>query len=305
MSITLDTPPQMFEPSTYLNTHTPTPITSFLTANYRARASSKVFKRRSRKSKTSTEMEGGGRPRKLSLKIREDLEESFNRVMDQERELRDKARSVADFNKWEGLQAGPAYETDLFKKLLIACCDGCQRRAKILEEESREVAEEEEPDESDDENAFECGEQDKEDIHETLANMFFTKVALPEMEYVEDFADFLISAELHSLPVLKRACEGYLCSELYSKKDLIASLLLDLLFLSIVFDLPLMKSMTLSELSSRPEELAQPDALLELDEYKNLDRRMMKMSGRSLVELIEEVQRFREQRLRTQSLEIN
>lgn len=49
-----------------------------------------------------------------------------------------------------------------------------------------------------------------------LANMFFTKVALPEMDYVEDFADFLIDAELNSLPVLKRACEGYLCSELYT-----------------------------------------------------------------------------------------
>lgn len=36
------------------------------------------------------------------------------------------------------------------------------------------------------------------------------------MDRVEDFADFLIDAELNSLPVLKRACEGYLCSELCS-----------------------------------------------------------------------------------------
>lgn len=47
-----------------------------------------------------------------------------------------------------------------------------------------------------------------------LANIFFTKVALPEMGYVENFADFLFDAELHNLPVLKRVCEGYLCSEL-------------------------------------------------------------------------------------------
>lgn len=44
--------------------------------------------------------------------------------------------------------------------------------------------------------------------------MYFNKVVLPEMEYVEDFADFLIDAELSDLPVLKRACERYLCGEL-------------------------------------------------------------------------------------------
>jgi hypothetical protein len=44
--------------------------------------------------------------------------------------------------------------------------------------------------------------------------MYFNKVVLPEMEYVEDFADFLIDAELNELPVLKRACERYLCGEL-------------------------------------------------------------------------------------------
>lgn len=30
----------------------------------------------------------------------------------------------------------------------------------------------------------------------------------------EDFVDFLIDAELNDLPVLKRACERYLCGEL-------------------------------------------------------------------------------------------
>lgn len=59
------------------------------------------------RSKSSGETEGS-RHRKLSLKQREDFEETFNRVMDQERERREKARSVADFNKWDGVKAGPA-----------------------------------------------------------------------------------------------------------------------------------------------------------------------------------------------------
>lgn len=46
--------------------------------------------------------------------------------------------------------------------------------------------------------------------------MFFTKVALPEMDYVENFTDFLLDVEVRNLPVLKRVCEGYLCSELNS-----------------------------------------------------------------------------------------
>lgn len=52
------------------------------------------------------------------------------------------------------------------------------------------------------------------------------------------------------------------------KKDLLTSLLLDLLFISIVFQLPVMKSMTLSELSNRTDELSQPDKLMEDEEYK-------------------------------------
>lgn len=47
-----------------------------------------------------------------------------------------------------------------------------------------------------------------------LANMYFEKICLPQMEYVEDFIDLLIDAELNDLPVLKRACERYLCGEL-------------------------------------------------------------------------------------------
>uniref|UniRef100_A0A915Q4F1 Uncharacterized protein n=1 Tax=Setaria digitata TaxID=48799 RepID=A0A915Q4F1_9BILA len=305
LSIMLNFPEQIFKSCSYLDILMPTPITSFLNANYRAKASSKVFNRRTRRNKLGGDMAESFQFRKLSLKHQEDFEEIFNRIMNQERELRTKARSIADFKKCEGLKAGPAYKTILFKKFLMACCDGCQKRAKIMEEKNFEMDNNKETEALTDENGFACSEQNKHDIHETIANMFFTKVALPEMHYVEDFADFLIDTELNNLPVLKRACEGYLCSELNSKKDLITSLLFDLLFLAIVFNLRVLKSMTLSELSNRPEELDEPDALLAREEYKNLDRRMMKLSGRSLTELIEEVQRFREQRLRTKPVNMN
>ncbi|KAM3720619.1 Aspartate--tRNA(Asp/Asn) ligase [Dirofilaria immitis] len=301
LAITLNFPLSLFDPTTYLNTLTPTPITSFLTANYRARASSKVFSRR--KNKLLSEMEDSLR-RRLSLKQHDDFEEIFNRIMDEKNELCDKPHLTVDLKKCEGLKDEPGYKTILFKKLLMACCDGCQKRAKIMEEENLEM-DQEEIDEVDNENAFECNEQSKDTIHEMLANMFFTKVVLPEMDYVENFADFLIDVELNNLPVLKRVCEGYLCSELNSKKDLITSLLLELLYLAIVFNLRVLKSITLSELSNRPEELDEPDALLVLDEYKNLDCRMIKLSGSNLVEVIEEVQRFREQRLRTKLVKIN
>ncbi|KAL3998972.1 hypothetical protein ACH3XW_17265 [Acanthocheilonema viteae] len=301
LSITLNLPVQLFEPNTYLSTLTPTPITSFLTANYRARASSKVFNRQSWKNKLLNSMEDNLR-RRLSLKQKDDFEEIFNHIMNEEKELYTKSHSGIDFKKCDESKSRSTYK--LFKKLLVACCDGCQKRAKIMEEENLEM-DEEEIDGLDDENAFECNEQNKDTIHELLANMFFTKVILPEMEYVENFADFLIDAELQNLPVLKRVCEGYLCSELNSKKNLITSLLLELLFLAIVFNLRVLKSMTLSELSNRPEELDEPDAILAHDEYKNLDRRMIKFSGSNLVEVIEEVQRFREQRLRTKLVKMN
>lgn len=40
------------------------------------------------------------------------------------------------------------------------------------------------------------------------------------MNFVENFAQFLIDAEMNNLPVLKRVCEGYLCSELNSVSSL-------------------------------------------------------------------------------------
>ncbi|KAK6731684.1 hypothetical protein RB195_007880 [Necator americanus] len=145
-------------------------------------------------------------------------------------------------------------------------------------------------------------EQEREKL---LANMYFNKIVLPGMEYVEDFVDFLIDAELNDLPVLKRACERYLCGELNTKKDLLTSLLLDLLFMSIVFKMPVMKSMTLSELSNRTEELSQPDKLLEDDEYKVLDKRIRSLSDRNLVELIEQCVAFSEQRNRVQVIALS
>lgn len=57
-----------------------------------------------------------------------------------------------------------------------------------------------------------------------VANMFFTKVILSKMNFVENFADFLIDVEMNNLPLLKRVCEGYLCSELDSVSFVIPNL---------------------------------------------------------------------------------
>ncbi|VDN86235.1 unnamed protein product [Brugia pahangi] len=136
----LNFPVQVFEPSTYLNTLTPTPITSFLTANYRARASSKQ---------------------------QEDVEEIFNRIINEENEYYNKSHSESDFKSYEGLQKA-GYKTILFKKLLMACCDGCQKKAKIMEEENFEMEQEDGLEGLDDENTFECNEQNKDALHEVL-----------------------------------------------------------------------------------------------------------------------------------------
>jgi hypothetical protein len=117
-------------------------------------------------------------------------------------------------------------------------------------------------------NTFECCQEDKAEIHDILANMYFNKIALPQMEYVGDFEDFLIDAELNELPVLKRSCERYLCGELNTKRDIQTCLLLNLLFLSMGYDLPIMKSMLLTELCDRSEELNNIDRMLEQEEYK-------------------------------------
>lgn len=97
----------------------------------------------------------------------------------------------------------------LFKKLLLHCCDSCnERRASIIpcaENDSYEQVEQEtenvdpakdsnEDDETEEVNAFECCQEDKLEMHDTLANMYFNKIALPQMEFVEDFTDFLIDA---------------------------------------------------------------------------------------------------------------
>ncbi|CAI5439756.1 unnamed protein product [Caenorhabditis angaria] len=159
-------------------------------------------------------------------------------------------------------------------------------------------------DEEEGEPHFECDQQDKEHIHDMLANLYFNKVVLPQMEYIEDFVDFLIDAELNDLPVLKRACERYLCSELNTKKDISTCLLLDLLFNSIVFNQPVMKSMTLSELSNRTHEFVDLDGLLQQDEFVDLDKRMHNLADRNLTELIEQCINFRDQKARVRILPV-
>ncbi|KAK0426435.1 hypothetical protein QR680_009708 [Steinernema hermaphroditum] len=329
LSLLVEMDANLFRPDTYLNAVSPTPFHSFLTANYRARASSKVWKK---KSKRSVRKRSSSSTHDASGRKKFDFEEAFNRVMERERERRaheeeeEAARPATedpdDENKSEERDVSYREEpAHLFKKLLVACCESCERRASIVPEEcgccdessegvegddeAEEDDEEEDEEEfEDDENTFECSDEGKAEMHDALANMYFNRVALPEMEYVEDFADFLIDAELNEMPVLKRACERYLCGELMTKKDIITSLLLDLLFLAMVFHLPVMKSMTMSELVDRHSELEDVDKLLEDEEYRKLDGRIRAMSDRNLAELIDECKRFREQTLRIQRVAI-
>uniref|UniRef100_A0A7I4XY26 BTB domain-containing protein n=1 Tax=Haemonchus contortus TaxID=6289 RepID=A0A7I4XY26_HAECO len=316
VSVLIKMDAKLFDPYTYLDKVSPTPHKSFLTTNYNARVNSKVWRRRSRK--LSTRKMAKDENGKVSRKEKVDFEKKFAEVMEQERE-----KLSVDVNR---LRVGepssrrgstqtllshhhsPDHE-HLFKKLLISCCESCERRrasfAYSKTEDEAEDGEETETSEEEEEKCFECRDSDKEHVHDLLANMYFNKIVLPGMEYVEDFVDFLIDAELNDLPVLKRACERYLCGELNTKKDLLTSLLLDLLFISIVFQLPVMKSMTLSELSNRTEELSQPDKLMEDDEYKVLDKRVRSLSDRNLVELIEQCIAFAEQRNRVQVITLS
>uniref|UniRef100_A0A1I8C3B1 BTB domain-containing protein n=1 Tax=Meloidogyne hapla TaxID=6305 RepID=A0A1I8C3B1_MELHA len=218
-----------------------------------------------------------------------------------------------------------ASEPHLFKKLLVACCESCERRASLTllvsnsyhqhnYERKKNFSQSEEcfnrscsdceierEDDEDEDIPFECDEENKAEVHDTLANMYFNKVVLPDMDYVEDFVDFLIDAELNDLPVLKRACERYLCGELNTKKELMTSLILDLFFIAMVFRLPVMKSMTLTELCDRYYEMEDVGILMERDEYKSLDKRIRQLCGdRNLADLVDECKRFREQCLRVQ-----
>ncbi|WKX91183.1 hypothetical protein Q1695_009763 [Nippostrongylus brasiliensis] len=312
VSVMIKMDAKLFDPYTYLDKVSPTPHKSFLTTNYNARVNSKIWRRRSRKK--SVRDENG----KMSRKDTVDFEKKFAEVMEQERGRLSEANRlrVGDPPSRRGSiqtihshQQEPDHE-HLFKKLLISCCESCERRRNSFLYESRTEDESDDMEDADssedeEEKCFECRDSNKEHVHDLLANMYFNKIVLPGMEYVEDFVDFLIDAELNDLPVLKRACERYLCGELNTKKDLLTSLLLDLLFISIVFQLPVMKSMTLSELSNRTEELSQPDKLMEDEEYKVLDKRVRSLSDRNLVELIEQCVAFAEQRNRVQVVALN
>uniref|UniRef100_A0AC35TU49 MATH domain-containing protein n=1 Tax=Rhabditophanes sp. KR3021 TaxID=114890 RepID=A0AC35TU49_9BILA len=354
----------VFDRNTYLNIPSPTPFASFLTANYRARACSHIYKKRralsSKSFKTDRKSIGKAAPHWKEI----DYERIFNKVMTREREAREiQAEEIGKESELEELspKTGPVVtfatattestannnlstedgeeqyrdrrksssvvvdevsseHSTLFKKLLIACCDSCERRASIgpaasddcqtdedefgnkldsckfhgNDQESEQESEEEE----DGPTTFECCDERQAEIHDAMATMYFNRVALPLMAYVEDFADFLIDAELNDLPVMKRAVERYLCSEMITKRDIMTCLILDFLFLSMVFQLPVMKSMTLVEASERFEEIANIESLLEQDEYIRLDRRIQSMSERNLAELVDEIKKFKEQKNR-------
>ncbi|CAI2308181.1 unnamed protein product [Caenorhabditis sp. 36 PRJEB53466] len=314
ISVIINMESRLFEPFTYLDAVSPTPRVSFLTANYNARVNSKVWKRRSRKRNGRVER------RVLSDKEKTDYEKKVQMILDEEREkiaerreLKVKeedssSRRASLISQFRENQHESVLDDHMFKRILVSCCESCEQRRLSFMYDSRtedsEAEEEEEgsDDEDDEEPHFECDKSDKEHVHDMLANLYFNKVVLPQMEYVEDFVDFLIDAELNDLPVLKRACERYLCSELNTKKDINTCLLLDLLFNSIVFNLPVMKSMTLTELANRTHELVDVEGLLEQEEFKSLDKRMRNLADRNLVELIEQCVTFRDQKARVRVL---
>uniref|UniRef100_A0A0N5CDF0 BTB domain-containing protein n=1 Tax=Strongyloides papillosus TaxID=174720 RepID=A0A0N5CDF0_STREA len=348
----------VFDKNTYLNMTSPTPFSSFLTANYRARASSFLYKKKkptsSRSSFSFRTHRGRNKYSNISCWNKLDYEKIFNQVMAKERELRERVAlqnqkndssedevanckpekdkklrvsinlgrkdSEEDIEKHYqcGTEEVASEHSVLFKKLLIACCESCERRASICVQQSddgtddnekdnienaekKSLSDIDEDDDVDDSSApFECCEESQVEVHDAMANMYFTKVALPLMEFIEDFADFLIDAEINDLPVLKKACERYLCTELITKKDIKTSIILDFLFLSMVFQLPVMKSMTLCESTERYKEIRDVEALMKLEEYQEIDKRIRSMSERNLPELIDEIKKFREQKMRVQ-----
>lgn len=85
LSLLLEMDPALFRTDAYLNAVSPTPIYSFLTANYRARVSSKVWKRRTRQSvdkrpRSASDGLGAASARNKDRKL--DLERIFNKVDD-------------------------------------------------------------------------------------------------------------------------------------------------------------------------------------------------------------------------------
>nr|CAD2151638.1 unnamed protein product [Meloidogyne enterolobii] len=362
---------------TYLNAVSPTPIHSFLTANYRARVSSKVWRKCSNRRPRSA---SDGHHKMITGNRKLDLERSFNRVMDRERERRELERCYSNYGSRKGSRRHSQNEELILEEVsLINNIEGQNKEEKkeIIENEdinnnlikNKQIKQiktisnqtliiipttvqqnnicskncllpvvkvllvpnnyhqhnyvrkrnfsqseedcfnrscsdcemEREDNEDEEDIPFECDEENKAEIHDTLANMYFNKVVLPDMDYVEDFVDFLIDAELNDLPVLKRACERYLCGELNTKKELMTSLILDLFFIAMVFRLPVMKSMTLTELCDRYYEMEDLAILMEREEYKSLDKRIQQLCGdRNLADLVDECKRFREQCLRVQ-----
>ncbi|CAB3410558.1 unnamed protein product [Caenorhabditis bovis] len=312
LSVIVTMESRLFDPFTYLDAISPTPRVSFLTANYNARVNSKVWKRRSRKRNCRVERRAITDDEKLEYekKVQAILDQERGKLMDRLTIPESSSRRASLMSQFKENQHEMIYDDHIFKRILVSCCESCEQRRRSLMYDSRTEEDSEddgddakaESDGDDDEPHFECDQRDKEHIHDMLANLYFNKVVLPQLEFIEDFMDFLIDAELNDLPVLKRACERYLCSELSTKKDISTCLLLDLLFNAIVFNLAVMKSMTLSELSNRAHEFVDVELLLQQEEYQNLDKRMKNLADRNLPELIEQCVNFREQKARVRVL---
>lgn len=80
VAVTLEMDASLFKTETYLNAASPTPYCSFLTSNYRARACSKIWKRRSCETYKRPRSHSEGQPNCKKL----DLERTFNRIMETE-----------------------------------------------------------------------------------------------------------------------------------------------------------------------------------------------------------------------------
>ncbi|VDM79572.1 unnamed protein product [Strongylus vulgaris] len=174
VSVLIKMDAKLFDPYTYLDKVSPTPHKSFLTTNYNARVNSKVWRRRSRKK--SVKEDNG----KVSKKDKSDIELKFAEVLEQERKLAqdpNRLRVSAPSSRRGSTQTLlsnhhiPDHE-HLFKKLLVNCCDSCERRRGSFfydsrtEDESEDGAEESDTSEEEEERCFECRDSEKMHIHD-------------------------------------------------------------------------------------------------------------------------------------------
>nr|CAD2192486.1 unnamed protein product [Meloidogyne enterolobii] len=114
---------------TYLNAVSPTPIHSFLTANYRARVSSKVWRKCSNRRPRSA---SDGHHKMITGNRKLDLERSFNRVMDRERERRELERCYSNYGSRKGSRRHSQNEELILEEVsIINNIEGQNKEEKV------------------------------------------------------------------------------------------------------------------------------------------------------------------------------